>query len=334
VPAVSTVPTISVSRARGAFARGVLAAAFALVLGGAATAQQDPGIFVKVPPVIAADSQQSPLDIRVGPDEATLLGASVAIRGLPSRSRLTVGELREPNTWIVPLAELQFLKVVVPAGFGGDYDITVELVRGTNDVMSAARSKIHFGTSEATASIEPAEPAPPPGSDPKAAGFLGRGVLFPIAPKQPEKQVIAPDLPETPLPPKPKAVARADVAAPVPSPPAPAVAPAPAPAPPPPAKSAQREPDTKQAALHEQKGRDALITGNVAAARLFFSRAVELGSASAALALAATYDPAELPKLGVLGVAPEPDTALKWYLKARELGAAEAERHITRLGAR
>ena len=80
------------------------------------------------------------------------------------------------------------------------------------------------------------------------------------------------------------------------------------------------------------RGEEQLGRGNIYAARQFFERAAEVGLAESALALAATYDAAELARLKVMGLKPEPGEARKWYEKARELGAPEAEARLRRLG--
>jgi TPR repeat protein len=56
--------------------------------------------------------------------------------------------------------------------------------------------------------------------------------------------------------------------------------------------------------------------------------------AQAALALASTYDPDELDRLLVVGIKPDQDLARRWYERATELGAPEAERRLKRLGAK
>ena len=80
------------------------------------------------------------------------------------------------------------------------------------------------------------------------------------------------------------------------------------------------------------RGLDYLAVGNVAAARDFFERAAEIGLAAAALRLAATYDPAELPRLKVPGVVADRALARKWYERARDLGAPESAAQLSRLG--
>src|SRR5262249_27637313 len=79
------------------------------------------------------------------------------------------------------------------------------------------------------------------------------------------------------------------------------------------------------------RGQTALGYGNVAAARQFFLRAAEANFARGALLLAATYDPQELDRLGVLGVQPNPHLARIWYDRARLLGAPEADERLARL---
>jgi hypothetical protein len=82
-----------------------------------------------------------------------------------------------------------------------------------------------------------------------------------------------------------------------------------------------------------KRGDEQLAQGGIAQARLCYERAAEVGLAEAAMALAATYDAAELGRLGVLGLQPDRNAARRWYERARQLGAAEAEQRLTRLGA-
>ena len=93
--------------------------------------------------------------------------------------------------------------------------------------------------------------------------------------------------------------------------------------------------DEQQRALpFIKRGNEQLAQGNVAAARLFFQRAAEAGLAQGALALASTYDPAELERIGARFVLPDTQIARKWYERARQLGALEAEDRLKQLGSR
>ena len=98
----------------------------------------------------------------------------------------------------------------------------------------------------------------------------------------------------------------------------------------PPLPSAERE---RALGLHA-RGLEQLERGNIDAARRFFEYATAAGLAQSAVALAGTYDPAELAKMTVVGLQPNVEEARKWYEKARELGAIEATERLRRLGAR
>jgi hypothetical protein len=83
------------------------------------------------------------------------------------------------------------------------------------------------------------------------------------------------------------------------------------------------------------KGEENVKGGQVNVARLFYKRAADMGWAPGAMALAGTYDAAELERIGTLGgVQPDAKLAKQWYEKARDLGAAEAQKRLSILGAR
>ena len=82
-----------------------------------------------------------------------------------------------------------------------------------------------------------------------------------------------------------------------------------------------------------KKGDEQLADGGVAQARLLYERAAEAGLAEGAMALASTYDSAELGRLGVRGLQPDAAAARRWYERAQQLGAAEAAQRLRRLGA-
>ena len=124
------------------------------------------------------------------------------------------------------------------------------------------------------------------------------------------------------------------VVQPPPAPPANETMAAPAPPKPPPAprgpvlSPADREAGEK----HIARGEAEIAQGNIAVARQFFLRAAQIGVARGALLLAATHDPRELARWRVQGVLPNLAEARKWYERARELGAPEAEGRLARLG--
>jgi TPR repeat protein len=72
----------------------------------------------------------------------------------------------------------------------------------------------------------------------------------------------------------------------------------------------------------------------VSAARLLYERAADAGLAQAAMALAATFDATEFARLKLRGVDADAKEARRWYERARQLGAADAEERLRRIGGR
>jgi hypothetical protein len=94
----------------------------------------------------------------------------------------------------------------------------------------------------------------------------------------------------------------------------------------------QRQLDAAEIALLLRNGTVLMESGDIIPARLMFQRAAEAGDAPAAFALAETYDPAVLEKLGTKG-AIKADIALaeKWYAKAKDLGSTAAPERLARI---
>ena len=130
-------------------------------------------------------------------------------------------------------------------------------------------------------------------------------------------------------------------ASPAPAEAMPAPAPTPAPQPiaaPPSNDAAVAAPVTLSLASDEiamllKRGKDAFSTGDLAAARLLLRRAAEAGSAEAALALGATFDPLIIRRLGAIGAAPDAAQARQWYQKAVALGSPTASQPLAQLEA-
>jgi hypothetical protein len=77
-----------------------------------------------------------------------------------------------------------------------------------------------------------------------------------------------------------------------------------------------------------KRGESYLAQGDIAAARLVLRRAAEARDPRAALSLAATFDPAVLRQLHVVGFPPDPAQARAWYEMAAGYGSAEAVRRL------
>lgn len=76
-------------------------------------------------------------------------------------------------------------------------------------------------------------------------------------------------------------------------------------------------------------GQKMMDVGYLAGARAYYQRAAEAGSAKAALAVGATYDPNVLGALVIQGAKPDPKEAEKWYARAAGLGIADPQAEIT-----
>jgi TPR repeat protein len=92
--------------------------------------------------------------------------------------------------------------------------------------------------------------------------------------------------------------------------------------------------DAEQIKLLVEQGEKYIAAGDVVAARTIFQRAAEAGDATAALALAATYDPIVLAKLGVMGMGADVEKARAWYQMAESYGSAEASQRLLVLNKR
>jgi TPR repeat protein len=99
-----------------------------------------------------------------------------------------------------------------------------------------------------------------------------------------------------------------------------------------PATSPPRQHDADEIALIMKSGADLMANGDISAARLMYQRAAEAGEATAALALAETYDPLVLRRVNPKGgIAPDVAQAHIWYEKAMDLGSAVAPERLERL---
>jgi len=117
----------------------------------------------------------------------------------------------------------------------------------------------------------------------------------------------------------------------------PGAPPASAPAPQPPgadgvARAAEPSRSSDMVALLLRHGEAMQRLGDVSAARRFYGRAAMAGSAQAATAMGEMFDPFYLGRIGARGVAPDADSAARWYRKAIELGDPNAESRLRELG--
>lgn len=235
-------------------------------------AQLAPGASpLTVPPTLTAPASSSvALPIGVSSPRDLPPNSFLRMRGLPPAVSLSDGYAIAPGVWAIPLTALSALRLVIPVGVVGIFDVTASLV--AVDGAPIAEAKIRLTVTEQVGAAPAAPPAPAAPARPKTVAPSPPPVLTPEAIERAEKFV--------------------------------------------------------------QRGEKELADGNVAQARGFFMRAAEVGLARGAMLLAGTYDPAELSRLRVQGVQPNPSEARRWYERARELGAPEATERLSALRGR
>jgi hypothetical protein len=92
-----------------------------------------------------------------------------------------------------------------------------------------------------------------------------------------------------------------------------------------------RQMDRDELAFLVRRGESFISSGDIAAARLMLQRAAEAGDVHAALALASTYDPNTIQKLGIQGLAADEAMARLWYERAAQFGSPEAPQRLQQL---
>jgi hypothetical protein len=116
--------------------------------------------------------------------------------------------------------------------------------------------------------------------------------------------------------------------------PAPTLAPPVAPQAAPPSAPTISAEEKARAQRYLTLGQQKLSDGDISAAQLFFQRAADAGLAEGAFALAGTFDPIELERLGARSMQPDIAKARRWYERAAVLGAGAAAARLQRLGSR
>jgi hypothetical protein len=96
-------------------------------------------------------------------------------------------------------------------------------------------------------------------------------------------------------------------------------------------ESKLRELDPEEIETMLTRGQTMLENGDIAGARLLLQRAAEAGDQTAAMALAASFDPVVMRDLGVRGVEANVEKARYWYGKASQFGSKEAPKRLESL---
>jgi len=96
------------------------------------------------------------------------------------------------------------------------------------------------------------------------------------------------------------------------------------PSPPP----AETRPSIEEITALVAQGDRFVVAGDISSARLFYERAVAAGDGRAALRMGATFDPGFLDQTNFGNTFRDPQQAVFWYRRARDLGEAEAARRV------
>lgn len=262
--------------------------------------------------IVAEPGRESAFPIVVGPASALPIGSSVRIIGLSPYCELLGGTLLAQGAWSVPAEDLGRLRIRVPQVEPIRMEIRLALVDSGGAELARARSTFMIAKADELAPADQGAGGP-------ARSVGGRdGNDASDAPSATPRVVQPPTFAPAPR------GDRSDTSSIEPGPPgqpSSGSAAATDPAQPPVVRALSGE--ALQAALAQmERGNGLVARGDYATARLFFRKAAELGHAPGAIALAKTFDPAELRRLGVVGFTGDQAKANKWYARAKELGAA------------
>jgi len=259
--------------------------------------------------IIAEPPSQVLLELSIEPMPEARIGTSLVLSGLPAGTSVSRGHPAATGEWEIPLSELRDLALKLPASVSGECEIVITLISGLDGLptlLAYAKTRLIINSQDKNHKpVEIGAEALPRFAE--AASKTESNRRDPS--RHANENRISDDNAQSP-----------------------------------PGGSQPNEETrqglpnlTPQERAHAEKliarGLSALEDGTVAVARQFFLRAAEAKLARGALLLAATYDPQELERLGVLGVQPNLDLARKWYDRARLLGAPEAEDRLARLPA-
>ncbi|MEO1264837.1 MAG: hypothetical protein AAFV26_03930 [Pseudomonadota bacterium] len=263
---------------------------------------------LRVPSEVAVPKgAASAIDVNIVRPGALPPMSFVRVTGLPETATLSQGYRISASTWAIPIAAVGALSITVPGGIADRTLIEFALMALDGEKLAGATVALtperpEIGPADGPVRVLRATPAQEPINNAPAA---------PVGQPQPapggqsaqtqasgDTQAAAPKLPAD------NGLAR------------------PAPSNRVPLTDAQR----RKGRFYLRRGDQALRDGNVNTARLFYKRAAEIGLSLGARALAETFDPREISRLGAIGLQPDAQQADFWYARAREL--REAERGI------
>jgi hypothetical protein len=206
---------------------------------------------------------------------------SLKITGLPEQAYLTAGIKSLEGNWTLKPSDLAEVKLVVPRSDVKQFDMEISAVDDLTGALAAPTKAVKVELQNASPQL--AEIPLTKASDGKVNSEVAEAVIPPVAIVSPVSAV-----PET-------AVVQSNAPSAIPK--------------------ALNEADDLIA-----KGNALLESGDIIAARQFFTRASELGNAQGSFGVARSYDPKVFAKLNVVGLQPDEKMAADWYKRAADAG--------------
>jgi hypothetical protein len=116
---------------------------------------------VVLAPVVAEAASETPLLITLAPADALPKGSFLRLRGLPHSASLSEGHSIAPGSWAVPLNALPRLTLRLPAAVTGRSEMVISLIGDDGMPLSEVRVALVILPAETAKGARPAEPARP-----------------------------------------------------------------------------------------------------------------------------------------------------------------------------
>ena len=224
---------------------------------------------------------------------------ALRLSGLPERAYLTAGTRINANAWMLQPGEASNVKLVVPGDAAEQFAIAVEALEPrTLDLVAPVRELKVAVSARPSQTPPPTEPAVTDTTEVQPAA---------APPEEPKRNFNLP---------KETSQQAGATAMPIPEP----------------LEQTSAKAGSEIDSLIDS-GDKLMELGDLPAARQFYSKALELGEQKAAWKLGQTYDPAVFAEKKVVGLAPEPKLALKYYLQAQAAGVKEADTAVSAIKA-
>jgi TPR repeat protein len=253
---------------------------------------------VDVTPVTGTTNAMIPLSLKVSaavPQETLAFKLS----GLPESAYLTAGIRMGKDQWILKPAEAENARLVIPKAPAPQFTIEVAAVEVASGELVSPYVSMQVALTESPASVPfPATAAiiMPAAAPREIATNFNTGT------QSAARDVVM--------------ITKENTAQPLPIP------------------VEARQPEDSQARKLMEDGDSLMESGDLAAARAFYSQAMSLGVKEAAFAMGQTYDPSVFAEKKVLGLKPDTAQALRYYQLAATAGVAEARDAMSALQAR